>query len=111
MPVRFATAISRQRETCEPDDEEASLSQPSGIASDGRETAGREVRAAPSGDFILLQLGGLIWEFGTSRTTGRPWCPACQRRPASCSECGRFEAVVSGTLDEPLCVDCTVSEV
>ena len=26
---------------------------------------------------------------GISRATGRPWCPACQRRSATCSGCGR----------------------
>ncbi|MEU9472192.1 site-specific integrase [Streptomyces avermitilis] len=40
------------------------VSEPSGIASDGREAAGREVRAGPSEDSVLLQLGGLSWEFG-----------------------------------------------
>ncbi|WP_405683594.1 site-specific integrase [Streptomyces sp. NBC_01387] len=48
---------------------------------------------------------------GTSRTTGRPWCPECQRLSASCSACGGVAAVVSGTLTEPLCVDCTAPEV
>ncbi|MER7672435.1 site-specific integrase [Kitasatospora sp. NPDC096128] len=48
---------------------------------------------------------------GTSRITGRPWCPTCQRRTASCSACGRIAAVISGTLAEPLCVDCTAPEV
>lgn len=48
---------------------------------------------------------------GTSRTTGRPWCPTCQHRTASCSACGRIAAVVSGTLAEPLCIDCTAPEV
>ncbi|MYW20601.1 hypothetical protein GT039_34810, partial [Streptomyces sp. SID2955] len=48
---------------------------------------------------------------GTSRTTGRPWCPDCQRRSASCSACGGVSAVVSGTVAQPLCADCTAPEV
>jgi hypothetical protein len=48
---------------------------------------------------------------GTSRTTGRPWCPDCQRRSAPCSACGGVAAVVFGTLDQPLCAGCTAPEV
>ena len=48
---------------------------------------------------------------GTSRTTGRPWCPACQQRTAPCSSCGRRAIVASGTRSEPLCVQCTAPEV
>lgn len=48
---------------------------------------------------------------GTSRTTGRPWCPDCQRRSAPCSACGGAAAIVSGTLTQPLCADCTATEV
>ena len=44
---------------------------------------------------------------GISRATGKPWCPACQRRRAACSACGRHEAIASGTLDRPLCARCT----
>jgi hypothetical protein len=44
---------------------------------------------------------------GISRATGQPWCPACQRRPAACSACGRLAAIASGTLADPLCADCT----
>lgn len=44
---------------------------------------------------------------GISRATGRPWCPACQHRSATCSGCGRHAAVVSGTLTDPLCATCT----
>jgi hypothetical protein len=43
---------------------------------------------------------------GISRTTGKPWCPACQRRRAACSACGRPDAIASGTLDRPLCAGC-----
>ena len=48
---------------------------------------------------------------GTSRTTGRPWCPACQQRTAPCSSCDRHAAVISGTTAEPLCANCTAPEV
>ncbi|MFC8816382.1 hypothetical protein ACFUCH_36605 [Streptomyces olivaceus] len=48
---------------------------------------------------------------GVSRVTGGPWCLDCQRRSAPCSACGGVAAVVSGTLDQPLCLDCTVPEV
>lgn len=44
---------------------------------------------------------------GISRTTGRPWCPACQRRSATCSGCGRDAPITAGTLAHPLCADCT----
>lgn len=44
---------------------------------------------------------------GTSRITGLPWCPACQRLSAPCSACGRVTAIVSGTLARPLCASCT----
>ena len=44
---------------------------------------------------------------GISRVTGRPWCPACQRRTAACSACGRLAPVAAGTLADPLCAGCT----
>ena len=44
---------------------------------------------------------------GTSRSTGLPWCPDCQRRTAACSGCGRTAAIASGTLASPLCAGCT----
>ena len=43
---------------------------------------------------------------GISRATGKPWCPACQRRRAACSGCGRNEAIASGTVQRPLCAGC-----
>jgi hypothetical protein len=46
---------------------------------------------------------------GTSRLTGLPWCPTCQRQSAPCARCGRLEPVRSGTLTEPLCQGCTVA--
>ena len=45
---------------------------------------------------------------GTSRLTGRPWCPPCQSRSARCARCGQTRPIRSGTLGEPLCQDCTV---
>ena len=45
---------------------------------------------------------------GTSRLTGRPWCPPCQNRSARCASCGQVKPVGSGTLDKPRCRDCTV---
>ncbi|QHC23221.1 hypothetical protein [Streptomyces sp. GS7] len=48
---------------------------------------------------------------GISRTTGRPWCPDCQRRSAPCSACGNAAPIVSGTLDQPVCAACTPSEI
>ena len=46
---------------------------------------------------------------GISRATGLPWCPACQRRTAACSACGRVAPIASGTLAEPLCAGCTAA--
>ena len=43
---------------------------------------------------------------GISRTTGRPWCPACQRRSATCTGCGDHTSIAAGTLARPLCADC-----
>ena len=44
---------------------------------------------------------------GISRATGLPWCPACQRRTAACSACGRVAPIASGTLADPRCAGCT----
>jgi hypothetical protein len=44
---------------------------------------------------------------GISRATGQPWCPACQRRSATCSTCGRLKPIISGTLGQPLCAECS----
>jgi len=44
---------------------------------------------------------------GTSRITGLPWCPDCQRRSAACSACGRHAPVASGTVASPRCAGCT----
>ncbi len=56
---------------------------------------------------LTCSICGQATPCGISRATGRPWCPACQRRTAACSACGRLAAVASGTLSEPLCADCT----
>jgi hypothetical protein len=44
---------------------------------------------------------------GISRATGQPWCPACQRRSASCSTCRHLRPIISGTLEQPLCAECS----
>jgi hypothetical protein len=44
---------------------------------------------------------------GTSRLTGLPWCPPCQNLSARCSRCDQLKPIRSGTLDQPLCQDCT----
>lgn len=44
---------------------------------------------------------------GISRATGQPWCPACQRRSVTCSTCGHLRPIISGTLAQPLCAECT----
>lgn len=44
---------------------------------------------------------------GTSRATGLPWCPDCQRRTAVCSACDTPAPIGSGSLAAPLCPDCT----
>jgi hypothetical protein len=46
---------------------------------------------------------------GTSRLTGLPWCPSCQRRSGCCVRCGSLEPIRSGTIAEPFCLGCTVS--
>lgn len=44
---------------------------------------------------------------GISRATGLPWCPACQHRIVTCMACGAFAPVISGTLADPRCAECT----
>jgi hypothetical protein len=56
---------------------------------------------------LTCSICGQTGPCGISRVTGRPWCPACQRRTAACSACGRLAPVASGTLAGPLCADCT----
>jgi hypothetical protein len=55
---------------------------------------------------LICSICGDTTACGISRVTGRPWCPACQRRSATCSDCGRDSAIVAGTLARPLCSDC-----
>jgi hypothetical protein len=42
-----------------------------------------------------------------SKTTGQPWCYACQGRWARCSRCGDTGPIYGGTRAEPLCSTCT----
>ena len=61
----------------------------------------------PALPLLTCSICGAKQPCGISRATGLPWCPACQRRPAACSRCGRLAAIASGTLTRPLCADCT----
>lgn len=56
---------------------------------------------------LTCSICGQTTPCGISRATGQPWCPACQRRPAACSACGRLAAITSGTLADPRCAGCT----
>ena len=56
---------------------------------------------------LTCSICGQTTPCGTSRITGRPWCPACQRRTAACSVCGRLAPIAAGILTDPLCADCT----
>lgn len=35
-----------------------------------------------------------------------PWCPTCQHRTTTCSECAQLAAIAAGTLTRPLCAAC-----
>ena len=61
----------------------------------------------PALPLLTCSICGQTTACGISRVTGRPWCPACQRRLAACSACGRLAGIASGTLAGPLCTDCT----
>ncbi len=61
----------------------------------------------PSLPLLTCSICGQTAPCGISRITGQPWCPACQRRSAACSACGRLAAIASGTLTDPLCDGCT----
>ena len=61
----------------------------------------------PSLPVLACSICGQTVPCGISRSTGLPWCPACQRRRAGCSACGRRAAIASGTPDSPLCAGCT----
>lgn len=63
--------------------------------------------SCPALPLLTCSICGETTPCGISRITGRPWCPACQRRPAACSACGHHSPIVSGTLAQPLCADCT----
>ncbi|MGH3799131.1 MAG: hypothetical protein ACRDTD_03180 [Pseudonocardiaceae bacterium] len=55
---------------------------------------------------LTCSLCGDTTPCGISRITGHPWCPACQRRSATCSLCGNHALIATGTLTRPLCADC-----
>jgi hypothetical protein len=61
----------------------------------------------PTLPVLTCSICGETTPCGISRATGQPWCPACQRRWATCSACRRHAPVVSGTLSDPRCADCT----
>lgn len=42
-----------------------------------------------------------------SKATGKPWCHACGRRRARCTDCGLVRPVRGGTRSKPLCATCT----
>jgi hypothetical protein len=42
-----------------------------------------------------------------STATGKPWCHACGKRRARCTDCGLVRPVRGGTRSEPLCATCT----
>jgi hypothetical protein len=56
---------------------------------------------------LTCSVCGQITPCGISRATGRALVPACQRRTAACSACGRLAPIASGTLADPLCAGCT----
>jgi hypothetical protein len=56
---------------------------------------------------VACSICGQTTPCGISRATGQPWCPACQQRSATCSACGSHAPIISGTLTDPLCADCT----
>jgi hypothetical protein len=72
-----------------------------------RTTDGPLCSRCPSLPVLACSVCGQTVPCGISRATGLPWCPPCQRRRAACSACGRHEPVASGTLNRPLCADCT----
>jgi hypothetical protein len=63
--------------------------------------------SCPALPLLTCSICGDTTPCGISRATGRPWCPACQRRSGACTACGHLAAIVSGTLAHPLCAECT----
>ena len=53
--------------------------------------------SCPTLPLLTCSVCGQITPCGISRATGLPWCPACQRRTAACSACGRVAPITSGT--------------
>lgn len=41
-----------------------------------------------------------------SKITGQPWCSACAKSQAPCSQCGQAARIRAGTRQEPLCGSC-----
>jgi hypothetical protein len=84
---------------------------PTAGAAAGSSGGPRTGRCAPAASRCLTlptcSICGQATPCGISRATGQPWCPACQRRTAACSACGRVAAIASGTLADPLCAGCT----
>lgn len=72
-----------------------------------RTTHGPLCPSCPTPKRLTCCICGETTPCGISRTTGLPWCPACQRRSATCSSCDRSAAIVSGTMTEPRCGECT----
>ena len=54
---------------------------------------GRSAARCPTLPTATCSICGEETPCGTSRITGRPWCPACQHRTARCCSCGRTAAV------------------
>lgn len=61
----------------------------------------------PTLPVLTCSVCGQTGPCGISRATGRPWCPPCQHRVADCSGCARHAPIVSGTLADPRCAECT----
>jgi hypothetical protein len=72
-----------------------------------RTTHGPLCSACPTLPVLTCSICAATTPCGISRATGRAWCPPCQRRCAACSACGHHTAIVSGTLTDPLCAECT----
>ena len=73
---------------------------------DRRTAAGPLCPTCPALPVLTCSICGDTTACGISRATGRPWCPPCQRRSATCSGCGCDSAIAGGTLSRPLCADC-----
>lgn len=54
---------------------------------------------------------GRVGPAAVSKITGRPRCKACHERWMRCSRCGAVKHVYSGTIDAPVCGDCTTADI